>query len=180
MAYIDKSDIEKFLNIQLNVNGTNTVNQIITGIEAFIDGYCNRTWSIGSSTDITEKFDGGGVVYPVTNPKIASVSSVAVDGEVLTADDFKIYDTYVELTSRSAKDLQNVVIVYKTAANTAPLDLKHAIIRWVSEIFKSSSSGGKSARRVQQGPVSIDYEVSTKGIPADVQMILDRYRLFNV
>ena len=69
-----------------------------------------------------------------------------------------------------------MVITYRTSANAIPSDLKHAITRWVADIFKSQDDAGKVAKRVASGPVSVDYLVQD-GIPKFVEMLLDKYRL---
>jgi hypothetical protein len=71
---------------------------------------------------------------------------------------------------------RTVVIVYRTSANAIPGDLKHALIRWVADIFKSQDDAGKTTARWSEGPVSVDYLVQD-GIPKFVEMVLNTYRL---
>jgi len=187
MPYIETGDIEKFLNITLTADGIALVTDLIVSIDAFVDDYCNRTWSKTSSDEIAEIFDGGTDLFFINYPPIVSVTSVKTDiradyaGDLLeeSEDEFYVYDTYVKLASPASDIPRSVEIKYKTSATTVPEDLKHAIVRWVSEIFKSQDSAGKAVSRVSIGPMSIDY-LTKDGIPLYVEKVLNRYRLINV
>jgi hypothetical protein len=178
MAYLAYTDLETFLNITLGAGGRTLATAIITAIEAFTDHYCNRTWTSTSLTEITETFDGGTDTFYVKNPPIASIVTVTEDGDELssTDGDYYVYDTYVKFPVKALSGYQTVVIKYKTSATTIPADLKHALVQWASQIFKSQSDGGKVASRVASGPVSVDF-LAKDGIPAFVQLVLDSYRL---
>lgn len=178
MGYLAYTDIETFLNITLGADGRTLVAAIIAGIEGFTDRYCNRTWTKGANDEITETFDGGVDTFVVKYPPIASVVSVTEDDEVLSAadEDYYVYDTYVKFPTKALSGYRNVVIKYKTSATAIPADLKHALVQWGSQIFKSQSDGGKVASRVSAGPVSTDFIVQD-GVPAFVREVLDSYRL---
>jgi hypothetical protein len=178
MAYLAYTDLEAFLNITLAAGGVSLANAIIAGISAYVDRYCNRTWTNTSNTEITETFDGGVDTFFVENPPIASVVSVTEDGDTLSLadEDYYVYDTYVKFPVKAFSGNQSVVIKYKTSATTIPADLKHALIQWASQIFKSQSDGGKVATRVSSGPVAVEF-VAKDGVPQFVQMVLDAYRL---
>jgi hypothetical protein len=181
MAYLAYTDLETFLNITLASGGQSLANAIIAGISAYADRYCNRTWASSSNTEITETFDGGTDAFFVKNPPIASVVSVTEDGDELSAEDedYFVYDTYVKFPVKALSGSQNVVIKYKTTATAIPADLKHALVQWASQIFKSQSDGGKVATRVSTGPVAVDF-IAKDGVPQFVQMVLDAYRLIPV
>jgi hypothetical protein len=179
MAYVARSDIETFLNITLNTNGQNTVDAIIPAIEAFVDDYTNRTWTKASGDNIIETYDGGQTLYLPKITPIASVQSIVIDGTTLSTDDYYVYEDYIRLAEKASSGYRNVVITYRTSANSAPADLKHSIVRWVSEIFKSQDSGGKTVSRVTMGPMTIDY-LTKDGIPAYVEKVLNKYRIINI
>jgi hypothetical protein len=179
MPYITKGDVATLLNITLNSGGDALLDQIIPAVEAYADNETNRTWSKGASTDITEKFDGGKNVFFVAYPKVASIQSITVDGSVLSSDQYYNYGTFIQLDFIPVNKPQTVVIVYRSSANTAPADVKHALIQWAAQIFKAQADGGKVASRVQAGAFSVDF-VTRDGVPAFVEQVLSKYRLFNI
>lgn len=176
MAYITNTDIETFLNIDLTPNGESLANAIIAGIEATVDAYCNRSFSVDGEK--TEKFDGGEYRYFVKHPPISSVSSVTIDGTAQTEgedEDYVVYDDYVQLTTRAKWGLKIVEIVY-TSAVSLPADVKHALVRWCAEVFNSATEGGKTAKRQRVGQVEVEYLTSQAGMPDYVKMVLDLHR----
>jgi hypothetical protein len=177
MAYLANSDIETFLNITLEAQGAAIVTALIPVVSALTDKYCNRTWSDAGTNDITETYDGGESIYYVQNPSIKSVTSVTVNGSALIENtDFWVYDSYIRLNTPAAGYPRGVVIKYKTNASSLPADLKHALVQWVSQIFKSQSDAGKVVSRISAGPVSMDFMTNAE-IPPFVKMVLDLYRL---
>jgi hypothetical protein len=176
MAYLAYTDVEAFLNITLTADGRTLVNAIIPAIEAFVDSYCNRTWSKAAGDEIIETFDGGKATFFVKNPPVAEIVSITDDGDAVDADDIYNYGSYIKLAYKASPVPLGVVITYKTSATTPPADLKHALVQWVSQIFKSQSDAGKVTSRISTGPLSIDF-LAQDGIPKFVEMVLDRYRL---
>lgn len=176
MSYIVYSDVEQFLDLTLNSDGQVLVTTLAAAISQFVDDYCNRTWTINNTTDIVETFNGGSDTYFPKNCPIASITSIVVNGYTLPTNQYWNYGTYIKLSSIAVNIPQAVVITYRTSANAIPSDLKHAITRWVADIFKSQDDAGKVAKRVASGPVSVDYLVQD-GIPKFVEMLLDKYRL---
>jgi hypothetical protein len=177
MAYLANSDIETFLNITLETQGAAIVTALIPVVSAIADKYTNRTWSKASGDSIVETYDGGESVYFVKTPTIASVTSVVVNDQTLVENtDFWVYDDHIELNGRATDLPKTVVITYKTSATAAPAEVKHALVQWVSQLFKSQSDGGKVVNRVSAGPVSMDF-LTAADIPPFVKMVLDLYRL---
>lgn len=176
MAYIQRSDIETFLNITLSVNGQVLVDALIPAVERFVEDYCGRIWSINSSTNITETFDGGTDTFFPQNLPIASIQSVTVQGSPYDLSQVYNYGSYIKLATQAVDIPRAVVIVYRTSANTIPADLKHALVQWISQIFKSQDDAGKVASRVSTGPVSVDFVVQD-GIPKFVELLINKYRL---
>ncbi len=174
MAYILYNDIQTFLNITLTTNGQTLVNELIAAAEAFAEDYCNRNWTVTGAQ--TEKFDGDTDTFFVKYPPINTVTSVKEDGSTLTAnEDYYVYKTYVKFAVKAVAKPQTVEIVY-TSAVTLPNDLKHALVRWVSEIFQTQEQAGKTVSRISAGSISFDF-LTQDGIPKYVQMVLNKYRL---
>lgn len=176
MAYVQRSDIETFLNITLTANGQALVDALILAIEAYVERECNRKWSYASNTDITETFDGGtDTFFPLHSP-IASIQSLTIGGSSYSTSDVYNFGSYLKTKSVIGSKPREIVIVYRTSANAIPQDLKHAIVRWISEIFKSQDDAGKVASRVTSGPVSVEY-LTQDGIPKYVEDVIKHYRL---
>ncbi len=189
MSYIARADVETFLNLTLTTSGQNLVDAIIPAVEAYAENYCNRRWNV--NTPQTEVFDGDAAILTVACPPIASVTSIVIDGTILTTSDYKVYGSYIRLlnapyTSWYGSDFayggshgyRNIVVTYVSNA-PLPADLKHALIRWTADIFKSSEDAGKTVKSTTVGSVSVDF-LAQDGIPKYVQMVLDRYRLLPV
>lgn len=181
MAYLTKDDVTAFLNITgLSVGAQSSLTAIIEAIEAFTDSYCNRTWNtrdgIQNPIVFTEVFDGNTGVFFPKNPPIKDIVTVTIDGDTLSLDDAYNYGSLIRLSSLASAGRQIVSITYTSNA-TLPADVKHALVRWAGEIFKSAEDAGKTTKRVQWGN-QVDVEFLTQdGIPTFVQMVLDRYRL---
>lgn len=176
MSYVLRADIETFLDITLSANGQALVDALIPAIEKYAEDYCGRVWSKGANDDITETFDGGTNTFFPSIVPIASIQSITVQGSSYDLTRAYNYGSYIKLSSNAVDIPRCVVIVYRTSATSIPADLKHALIRWVSEVFKSSDDAGKVTSRVSSGPVSIDF-LTQDGIPKFVEMVLNKYRL---
>lgn len=176
MSYIVFEDVEQFLDLTLNSDGQALVTTLAAAISQFVDDYCNRTWTINNTTDIVEIYDGGSDTYFPRNTPILSITSVVDNSYTIPANQIYNYGSHIKLGYITTYIPRSVVITYRTSANAIPVDLKHAITRWVADIFKSQDDAGKVAKRVASGPVSVDYLVQD-GIPKFVEMLLDKYRL---
>jgi len=176
MSYITYTDIETFLNLTLSASGQSLVNAIIPAVETFAENYCNRKWNI--SGNLTEYFDGGVDIFFPAYPPIAAIVSVEVDGSSYNLADVFNYKSYIKLESKAPLSNRNVKIVYTSAA-ILPDDVKHALVRWTSEIFKSSDDAGKTTQRVNVGSVNVEF-LTQDGIPKYVELVLNKYRLWAV
>ena len=179
MSYLTNENVADFLNITLEAAGAALVDDIIASLSAYVDGATGRTWSTGASTDIVEKFDGGGSQFVVSKAPINTVSSVKVDGVTLTADEYYVYGYMVRTDRFTSPGFLNVEITYRTTATTIPADLKHALLQWVAQVFKASTDGGKIATRFSSGPVSMDFAVK-EGVPELMQVMIARHRKFAI
>lgn len=172
--YIINAQVASFLNVTFTPTEQAVVDDIIAAVEEYANSYCNRLFIVSGNQ--TEKFDGGVDAFFVKYPPINIIVLVTVDGSLYNLADVVNYKSYVKLQTKPLTGSQNVVIVY-TSSITLPNDLKHALIRWTSQIFKSREDGGKDVSRVTVGSVSIDWLVRQGGIPDFVQTVLNRYRL---
>jgi hypothetical protein len=175
MPYITQSDVATLLQVTLTAPQQAAVNAIIAGVEKAAETYCNRTW--GTTSEQTEYFDGGkGVYFPAKSP-IASIASIKIDGDAVDADEIYNYGSYVRLGYHAARGYRNVEVKY-TPAEALPADVKHALVRWTAELFKSADQGGKDVKRVQIGDAEIEYQAQTPTtLPPFVEQVLSKYRL---
>ena len=179
MPYITHADVETFLNITLNSSGESTVDAIIPAVEAYAERYTNRTFS--QTTQKTQLFDGGADTFFPSNVPIDLEEDVTVtiEGTAVDSTEIFVYPTYIKLGFLVGRGNRTVSITY-TPAETLPADLKHALIRWTAEIFKSSEDAGKTIKRARVGD-QVEMEFLTQdGVPAYVQNVLDAYRLPNL
>jgi len=172
--YIVNTQVASFLNVTFTPAEQAVVDDIIAAVEEYANSYCNRLFIVSGNQ--TEKFDGGVSAFFVKYPPIDVIVSVTIDGSLYNPANVFNYKSHVKLQTNPLPRRQNVVIVY-TSAVTLPDDLKHALIRWTAQIFKSREDAGKDVSRVTVGSVSIDWLVRQGGVPDFVQAVLNRYRL---
>lgn len=179
MSLILNTDVAQFLNITPTDDGNDLIDVLITATEDYAKSYCGRDWALGTAEQ-TQDFDGGtNVFYPKYTP-VTEITSIKIDG-----DTYAVTDAFIDPTGSIIKTLNNlnpaypwgVEIKYKVTL-TAPGDLKHALVRWVSEIFKNQEYAGKSVKSYGVGDVRVDFGADgEKGVPAYVQLVLDKYRV---
>ncbi len=175
MAYIVNTDVGKYLNITLTTDGQALVDSLIAAVDAYIDSYCNRTWTINSTTNIVETFDGNiDTLFPKQHVK--TIVSITENGQALDTSKYWNYGSYIKLAHTAIDLPQTIVLTYKTDDNALPIDLKQAEIQWVADMFKSANDAGKVTSRVSMGPIGVDFLVQD-GIPKFVAMIITKYRL---
>lgn len=175
--YITNAQVASFLNVVLSVPEQAVADDIIAAVEAYANNFCNRLFIVSGAQ--TEKFDGGKNTFFIKFPPINAITSVTVDGHVENPADVFNYKSHIKLTSIPPLGNQNVVIVY-TSAVTLPDDLKHALIRWAGQIFKSREDAGKDISRVTVGSVSVDWtpqQAVSSGVPDFVMNVLGKYKL---
>jgi hypothetical protein len=177
MAYLTTSDIESFLNITLEPDGVTLVQAIIDALSEYVDDYCGRTWTYGADTEITEVFDADSSIIKPEAVPVASIVSVTDNGNEIDSEVIYNYGNYIRIDTGLSGKYRAITLVYKTAATTIPKPLKHALVQWAAQIFKSQADAGKEVTRVNSGPVSVDYARSNAGVPEFVQLIMKKYRL---
>lgn len=182
MPYITDTDVANFLDQSLTQAQKDLLNNdIIPAVSKYADDYCNRSFAI--SGEQIEIFDGGVNIFFPAYPPVDTINSFKVDGSEYELSAVYNYKTYIKTNSATRHGFKNVEIKY-TSAITLPDDLKHALVRWAGEIFKSSTSAGKDISKFTAGSVSIEYENSGVGsdnaVPSFAKGVLDRYRLESV
>ncbi len=179
MPYITDTDIANFLDQSLTQAQKDLLNDdIIPAVSKYADDYCNRSFIV--SGEQTETFDGRINTFFPGYPPINSIISFKVDGSEYDLSSVYNYKIFIKTNLTPRHGFKNVEIKY-TSAITLPDDLKHALVRWAAEVFKSSTSAGKDISKFTAGSVSIEYEnsgaSSDNAIPSYAKGVLDRYRL---
>ncbi|MCC6670401.1 MAG: hypothetical protein IT458_05025 [Planctomycetes bacterium] len=168
---------------------------LLARVSAMVDRYCNRTIEAPVG-DVTEYYDGSGCpdLFVLRYP-IVSVTSVHVDAArawgaaTLIASSSYATDAAGRirlLPSASVPDLgvrgvfpegvQNVRVVYVGGYTTVPEDLKEAAILWCSAIFAKRRKLGVLSTSIGAYSVTYGQASVTAPMPAEVRMVLDRYR----
>lgn len=177
MAYLTYSDIESFLNITLEPAGRTLVTDIIEAISEYVDEYCGRTWTHAADEEITEVFDGDSAILQPQAVPVATIVSCTDNGQEIDTNLVLNYGTYIRIDTGLSGLYRSITLVYTTGATSIPKPLKHALVQWVAQIFKSQADAGKEVTRVSSGPVSVDYAKSNGGVPEFVMKIMRTYRL---
>lgn len=177
MNYFATSDVAIYMNDTLTANGNAFLAQLIPSICAFVDRYCNRTWTItDDSVELTETFDGGTETFFISTPSIDTIVSVTINGDLQDANFYYNYGSYVKLFDKAEIGSQNVIIVYTSNSTECPADLQQVLIMWAARMLDESDDDGKQTTRVQSGPVQ-GYFKEEGDIPDFVLRVLDSYRL---
>ena len=203
-AYIQKTDVEAYMNLTLTGNGQLLFNLLLPAMQDMVDQYCNRSWN--TTNPITEYFDAiqaetapyAQDTFFVGCPKISQtpadinaplakgIISVTVGGVEWDMKYVYSYDTHVKLWLRpmtimlpNPMGFKSIKIVYNSeAAGNVPPLIKLALIQWIARKIQTSSDSGKDAVRVQAGTVNVQYRPDGIGeMPDFVKQALDQYRL---
>lgn len=176
MPYIASTDIQDFLGIDLQTTGLTQVAALIPAIEGFMERACNRKWV--AANPITETFDGGtDTFFPKVLP-ISTVLSISDNGDAVDAATIFVYGSYIKTSYRLTNLRRAVTIVY-TSSVSLPADVKHAMVRWVAQIYKEAKDAGKPVSRVNMGPMAVEF-LTKDGIPKFVEEVIARHRLRSV
>lgn len=186
--YITYSDIETYLGITLTAPQQAQVTAIIEGLEAFINTYCNRQFTVGN---YVETYDGNTDTFTIANPPVTAINSITVDGSAVDNADIYNYGSFIRLAGKAGAGLLNVAIDYEGGL-AFPDDLKFALIQWTANEYQAIGSGGQDVESVQIGQVSINYDTSSNnesstsnsvfgkdggGLPPYVANVLEKYKL---
>lgn len=179
MPYLTDVDVSNLLaTILTQVQKDLLNNDIIPAVSKFADEYTNRSFDVIGEQ--TEFFDGGLNTFFPKYPPINVINSFKVNGSSYDLTRVHNYGSFIKTDTLTSQGFKNVEIKY-TSNITLPDDLKHALVRWTSEIFQSSSTAGKDISRFTAGSVTVEYENSgansDNAIPSFIREVLNHYRL---
>lgn len=169
MEYLTSTDVQIFIGKTLSTADTAKLGIIIPGLSAAIEAFCHRSWISGNETNIVELFIGPKtIVYPKNAP-ISSVVSLKIND--IASTDFVTRKQWIEVSLSESDEAE---LTYRSSASF-PSDLKLALVQWAANFLSDSSSpNGRAVKRVQTGPVSVEY-VSVTDIPEFVSSIAKKY-----
>ncbi|MBI4831799.1 MAG: phage head-tail connector protein [Candidatus Lindowbacteria bacterium] len=170
-------DVKEYLDIGADETTFDSLlGRLITASSRQIEAYCNRIFEIKS---YSECYDGNASdILFLSNTPIVTVTSLAIDGEAVEADEFKVYDDYVRLVSRLFTPGElNVSVAYSAGlfdagTGSPPADLEDACIQLVAFKFNVRGADGLTDRRANQTAEGF----AGAAIPLSVALILDKYR----
>jgi hypothetical protein len=185
MAYADLQDVKSSLGIAADSGDADEIlDRLLTAAEAAIDRYTGR--SFGVDTDSTRYFDAcaieGQVLY--LDEELASLTSVTNgDGESLTVGDIKTRPRNIgpyfalvlpwSLTWRLDDIDAEISVTGKWGYSTAaPEDIRQATIRLAGYWYRLRDAQVFDTVTTAEGGAL----VVPKGMPADVQVVLQLYR----
>jgi hypothetical protein len=126
MANTTSADVAAYLGETLTGPLLAQVDALTPVVEAAVNSYCNRKWGVSASQ--TETFDCGRQIYFPSNSLITAVTSITVDEQTLSSDEYLVYPGYVHLDAPAARGYRTVVITY-TANVPLPAEVKQALIQ---------------------------------------------------
>jgi len=174
---VELADMREFLNIPDGQTAMDSLlESLLDSFNDVIEDYLGVTCI---NTEYTETYDGDGTdTLFLKHYPIASVSSLSVDDETVSSDDYSIYkeEGFIRLDSSIfTKDNQNVSITY-TAGHGAtrvavPNPLKLALKTWVARAYKAeyvdfAPEVGEEAAR----------SIPFANIPWDIRIMLAPYK----
>lgn len=169
MAYLTSENVATFIGRALSTAEGAKLGLIIPGISQAIEAFCHRSWNSGEEANIVELFVGPKtVIYPKNLP-ISSVESLKVNG--LETTDYVTRKQWIEVSLSESDEAE---LTYHSSTSF-PADLRLALVQWAANLLSDSSSpNGRAVKRVQTGPVSVEY-VSATDIPEFVSTIAKKY-----
>jgi hypothetical protein len=153
------------------------LSRLITAVSAEVRRETDQRLDVPAAS-VTDRLHGaGGERLPLTQLKVASVTSVTVDGDPLASDAYFLDGNVVELVDDVFPvGRGNVVVVYQSGWATVPGDLEDAVIQLVALKFLRADRPGQSSASI--GGDSVQYDGGAQF--ANAMAILDRYRRVSV
>jgi uncharacterized phiE125 gp8 family phage protein len=144
---------------------------LINACSSAIENYCDRKFIEQAFTD--DDYDGAGTKYILLRQfPVKLVSSVAIDGALLSADQFKIKKSNGTLIRTSdvwpTGDI-NITVTYTAGFPEVPPDLELACRHFVSSFFKADVAAFSTT-------FSDGFVFRADAMPAQVKMILQPYK----
>lgn len=186
---IDKQLVKDYLEISAATYDT-LITNLITRVCAFIESYCDRTFTNATYTD--EIYSGGKKFiflknYPVTEFTKIEYKSGSNSSPTWTAFTVNDYDLIDERKLRRAggfapgenavwpAGVNNIRITYKAGYAVVPSDLEQLIIELVAKKFNQRKSDGINNESVEG--VSIGW---TKTLSPEQKIVLNKFRKITV
>ena len=141
---------------------------LIDMAESFVEEFCD----IGlTSTEQTEKLDGGGYyLYPSRKP-ITAVSSITQDSDTISSDDydFESFGIYQASEYPWASGKKEFTVVYTGGHSEVPAGLKLAIRQMVLRAYMNFNAKGS----ISEAGESVEWQSLWNG--NDITALLEQY-----
>lgn len=194
MAYTNKGNIQKYLNVDIASSFDTQIAAWITAVEAWINRYTGKQFEVGA--DETRYFDtcGGRSVFvdsfTGTPTTVAILNSDGSVSDTLTEGQSNDYLAYplnttekneIRLTPNGSRAAfphgsSRLKIVGKFGYQTLPVDIELCATRLVSKIVEKGLKGGELTQ-VQLGDFTSNFKVIDEEADAlGIYQILDSYR----
>jgi hypothetical protein len=169
--------VKQWLGIKEATTDDTLLAALVSGVSRWIQKWLSRTIATGSYTE-TLNGNGKDALFLVNTP-ITAVSSVVVNGVAIPArtsvlgsgytfDEDAIYLVGYCFT----KGVQNVQLGYTAGYTSTPEDLELATKKLVGMSYRERDRIGQSSKALQGEQTNF----IVKDLPADVELILDRYK----
>jgi len=144
MALCTQTQVEQRLQINFTDNNDVVCAELIAAAQGHIERVAGRVIEAAS---ITETFDGPASTLWLQVTPVNSITSVTVDGTLLTANDYT-YTDYGRLArttnsrerSWTTSKQQSIVVVYNGGYTTVPYDLQDVCANMAARAFQAGAS----------------------------------------
>lgn len=168
----------KYLGPSLSTDDA-TLTRLLTAVGAFFAAYCDRTFSSGSQTYVTNGTGNATLLlpdYPVSaitsvtidGTAIAARPSVGAAGYVLVAPNTLMLDGDMKFT----RGIANVTVVYTAGYSTIPYDLEQACLETCASWYKRRMRTDEESKSIQGEVITF----STSPLPKAAKAVLDLYK----
>lgn len=134
-------------------------------------------WNIAPAEDLTLTLDGGGAVLYLPSLQVNSITSVTVDGAVVTPENFEWSRVTGNVRRKPTRRSEpawpwpevwgGIVVVFNSGYADIPEDLK-AIVLQVVSLAMSSPTG---ATREQAGQVAMSWGTTAPGVAGGLSLL---------
>lgn len=185
---ITKTELKTFLGITLN-NYDSVIDQIILGVEKYIESYCNNIIDETSVTDYVSAesiIDNDNAIYLSNRLNLAELKVYKNTGtektpvwDEIDRDDYNLYSTQGKIVLKSVTDSSlgefGYKVSYKAGFKVAdvPDDIKLACMKLASAILNKRKAEGLSAESLEGQSVTFANSMSD-----EIKGLLNKYKSF--
>lgn len=195
-ALTTRTKVKSYLGITGTDNDT-VIDELITGVTAFVKGYCGRNFLSTAYTEIHDTKQGRHKVF-LKNLPITTLTTVEYRGgtpstpvwNTYSADSYLLYANagYVYFYGELPETHQGLRFTYTagylidftnefTGTHTLPADITMAINEMIGAILNTRKAGGITTETTEGQSISYDFK---RSMSDNVKSILNGYKLYNL